>query len=212
MKIALIGAGFTGSAVLNEALNRGVEVTVIVRNPEKVTVKNDNLRVVKADVLHEDISGLLAGHDAVISTYNAGWDNENLYNDFIKGSESIQAAAKKSGVKRLLVIGGAGSLEVAPGVQAVDTPEFPAAWKTGATAARDYLNILKKEEQLDWTFLSPAFHLEPGQRIGKFRLGKDNPVVDANGESKISVEDLAVALLNETENPQFIRQRFTVGY
>ncbi|TZF82286.1 NAD(P)-dependent oxidoreductase [Pedobacter sp. BS3] len=212
MKIALIGAGFTGSAVLNEALSRGMEVTVIVRHPEKVTVKSNNLHVVKADVLHEDISGLLAGHDAVISTYNAGWDNENLYNDFIKGSENLQAAAKKSGVKRLLVIGGAGSLEVAPGVQAVDTPEFPAAWKTGATAARDYLNILKKEEQLDWTFLSPAFHLEPGQRTGKFRLGKDNPVVDANGESKISVEDLAVALLNETENPQFIRQRFTVGY
>lgn len=214
MKIALIGAtGFTGTAVLNEALNRGHQVTAIARNPEKITIKNNNLALKTADVNNiSELAESLKGHDAVVSAFNAGWTNPNMYADFIKGSEDIQQAVKQSGVKRLIVIGGAGSLEVAPGVQMVDTPEFPAEWKTGATAARDYLNILRKETELDWTFLSPAAYLHPGTRTGKFRLGNDNPVVDANGKSEISVEDLAVALVDELEKNQFVKKRFTVGY
>src|SRR6266571_1278986 len=166
MKIALIGAtGFVGSAVLNEALNRGHEVTAIARNTNKITISSEKLKTVIADVDNtEALSKVLAGNDAVVNAFNAGWTNPNLYNDFIIGSESIQQAVKLSGVKRLLVVGGAGSLEMAPGVQLVDTPEFPAEWKSGATAARDYLNILKKETELNWTFISPAANLHPGKR------------------------------------------------
>ena len=214
MKIAVIGAtGFVGTAVLNEALQRGHEVTAIARNTDKITIKDTKLKVVSADA--DDSSNLaeiLAGHDAVVNAFNAGWTNPNLYDDFIKGSEAIQQATKLSGVKRLLVVGGAGSLEIAPGVQLVDTPEFPAQWKSGATVARDYLNIIKKENDLDWTFLSPAIELHPGSRTGIFRLGTDQPVFDDNNHAKISVEDLAVAIINELEQNQFIKRRFTVGY
>jgi len=214
MNIALIGAtGFVGSAVLNEALNRGHKVTAIARDTSKIAVKNDNLTVVIADVYDtEALVKVLTGHDAIVNTFNAGWTNPNLYDDFIKGSESIQQAVKLSGVKRLLVVGGAGSLEIAPGVQLVDTPQFPAEWKTGATAARDYLNIIKKENDLDWTFLSPAIHLHPGARTGVFRLGSDQPVFDADHKSEITVEDMAMAIINELEQNQFIKKRFTLGY
>ncbi|RAJ94010.1 hypothetical protein LX87_03894 [Larkinella arboricola] len=214
MKIALIGAsGYVGSSLLTEALNRGHEVTAIVRHPEKVTVENDRLTVLRGDAQQEDeVASLVAGHDAVVSAYNPGWDNPNIYNDSLVGLQAIQSGTRKAGVKRLLVVGGAGSLEIAPGVQLVDTPQFPEAWKAGALAARDYLTILRKETELDWTFLSPAILLEPGERTGKFRLGTEQPVFDANGDSKISVGDLAVALLDELENSQFIRQRFTLGY
>jgi putative NADH-flavin reductase len=214
MKLAIIGAtGFVGSAVLNEALQRGHEVTAIARNTDKITTKNEKLTPVAADADDSaNLAKVLAGHDAVISAFNAGWTNPTLYNDFIKGSEAIQQAVKLSGVKRLLVVGGAGSLEIAPGVQLVDTSEFPAQWKSGATAARDYLNTLKKETTLDWTFLSPAMQLHPGSRTGKFRLGTDQPVFDENGKNDISVEDLAVAIVDELESNSFIKKRFTLGY
>ncbi|MGM9509125.1 NAD(P)-dependent oxidoreductase [Larkinella sp. GY13] len=214
MKIALIGAtGFVGSALLKEALHRGYAVTAIVRHPEKMTVENPQLTAVKGDVLNEvEVAGLVAGHDAVVSAYNAGWQNPNLYNEYLAGSQAIQNGTKKAGVKRLLVVGGAGSLEIAPGVQLIDTPQFPAEWKPGALAARDYLNTLKKEEDLDWTFISPAILLEPGERTGQFRRGTNQPVFDENGVSKISVEDLAVAIHDELDKPAHVRQRFTVGY
>ena len=214
MKIAIIGAtGFVGTAVLNEALQRGHQVTAIARNVDKVATGNKNLTAIAADADDSaNLAKILAGSDAVVSAYNAGWTNPNLYSDFIKGSEAIQQAVKLSGIKRLLVVGGAGSLEVAPGVQMVDTPQFPAEWKSGATAARDYLNTLKKETELDWTFLSPAANLHPGERTGKFRLGTDNPVTDADGKNEISVEDMAVAIIDELEKKQFIKKRFTLGY
>ena len=214
MKVALIGAsGFVGTPLLNELLSRGYEVTAVVRNPEKVTLTNENLVVKGADVFDaENLAGIIAGHDAVVSAYNAGWTNPNFFDDFTKGSKAIEAATKQSGVKRLLVVGGAGSLEIAPGVQLVDTPEFPAEYKTGATAARDYLDILKTDTVLDWTFISPAINLHPGERTGKFRLGTDQPVFDAEGKCDISVEDMAVAIVDELENKQFIKRRFTLGY
>lgn len=213
MNIALIGAtGFVGSAILTELLNKGHKVTAIARNTSKIA-SQANLTATEVDIFDENkLATLLAGHDAVISAYNSGWTNPNIYNDFINGSDTITAAVKKSGVKRLLVVGGAGSLEVAPGVQLVDTPQFPAQWKQGALAAREALNTLREETQLDWTFLSPAILLEPGQRTGVFRLGTDQPVFNDKEESKISVQDLAVAIVNEIEQPQFIRKRFTVGY
>lgn len=214
MKLALIGAtGFVGKAVLNEALQRGYDVTAIARNPQTIEGNSDKLTTAAVDIFDADkLAAALEGHDAVVSTFNAGWGNPNLYDDFLKGSEAIQQAVKQSGVKRLLVVGGAGSLYVAPGVQLVDSPQFPAEWKAGATAARDYLNILKKEDELDWTFLSPAINLHPGERTGKFRTGTDEPLFNDKGHHEITVEDLAVAILNELENNEFVKRRFTVGY
>lgn len=217
MKIALIGAsGFVGSAILKEALDRNHQVVAIVRNPENITIQNENLTVKPGDVLNEDtVAELVKGCDAVISAYNSGWGNPDIYNEFLQGSKSIQSGVKKSGVKRYITIGGAGSLEIAPGVQAVDTPDFPAAIKPGATAARDYLTILKEEQELDWTFFSPAFEMHQGTsgtRKGIYRLGLDNPVFDEEGRSVLSVEDLALVIVDELEVPKHIRQRFTAAY
>lgn len=214
MKQAIIGAtGFVGTQLVQEALQRGHEVTAIARDTSKITTTHPALRVVSADVYDTaQLAAVLEGHDVVISSFNAGWQNEHLYDDFLKGSRSIEKATAQAGVKRLLVVGGAGSLEVAPGVQLVDTPQFPAEWKAGATAARDYLNELKKNEALDWTFLSPAIMLQPGERTGTYRTGTDTPVFNEKHESTISAADLAVALIDEAEQGQFIRRRFTVGY
>lgn len=217
MKIAIIGAsGFVGSHLVQEALNRGHQVTAIARHPESLKITHANLSVKKGDAFNADeIAGLVKGHDVVLSAYNSGWQNPRIYEDFIAGSESIQKGVKASGVKRLITVGGAGSLEVAPGVQLVDTPQFPAEYKRGAQAARDYLNIIKKEQELEWTFFSPAILMHQGitdGRTGKYRLGADQPVFDAKGESRLSVEDLSVALLDEVENRKFIRKRFTAAY
>lgn len=212
MKLVLIGAtGFVGAAVLKEASSRGFDITAIVRDSSKIQ-PGAGITAISADINDVDaLSALVAGHDAVINAFNAGWANPNLYHDFLEGCKNIQVAVKKSGVKRLLVVGGAGSLFVGD-KQLVDTPEFPAEWKTGATAARDYLTELRKEDGLDWTFLSPAIELHPGERTGKFRLGNEHPVFDADGRSHISVSDLAVAVIDELENNQFIKARFTLGY
>jgi len=213
MKIALIGAsGFVGKNVLTEALQRGHGVTAIARDIQKITTENKNLTKVAVDVLDTDkLAEVLAGNDIVISAYNAGWTNPDLYNAFIKGSQAVQTATKQAGVQRLLVVGGAGSLFI-DGQQLVDSPQFPAEWKTGATAARDYLTDLRKEEQLEWTFLSPAIELHPGERTGKYRLGTESPVFDENGKCSITAEDMAIAIVDEAENKQFAKQRFTVGY
>jgi putative NADH-flavin reductase len=217
MKIALIGAtGFVGSAILNEAINRGHEVTAISRHPEKIKVAHSHVTAVKGNILNEEeVVSLVKDHEAVIGAYNPGWDNPDIYNESLKGLQTIQNGIRKSGVKRYIVVGGAGSLYITPGVQLVDSPQFPAEWKSGALAARDYLDILKKEEILEWTFLSPAIEMHQGTsgiRKGTYRSGLDNPVFDENGKSIISVEDIAVAIIDELEHPKHIRQRFTVAY
>jgi putative NADH-flavin reductase len=213
MKIALLGAtGFVGSNILNELKQRGHEITAIARNPKT----DASINWVKADISNiDELSKILAGNDAVISAYNAGWENPNLYDDFLSGSKAIQQAVKQSGVKRFITIGGAGSLFVAPGLQAVDTPDFPKEFYAGATAARDYLNILREEKDLDWAFFSPAFEMHPGitiGRTGKYRLGLENPVFDADNRSILSAQDLAVVIADETENPKHHQQRFTAAY
>ena len=216
MRLVLRSNGRVEHAALPPEVRRGHAVTAIVRHPEKVTTVHPSLTVKKGDILHdEEVAALVKGHDAVVSAYNPGWGNPNIYNEFLEGSEAIQRGVKKSGVKRLLTVGGGGSLEIAPGVQLVDTPEFPAEYKAGALAARDYLNIIRKEDQLDWTFLSPAILMHPGiqdGRTGKYRTNKDQPVFDAKGESRLSVEDLSVVIVDELENNQFVRQRFTAAY
>ena len=213
MKIALIGAtGFFGSAILKEALDRGHEVTAIVRHPETL-LPHAKLRPQKGDVYNTDeVARLVAGHHAAISAFNPGWSNPDIYKQQVKGTEAIIRGVKQAGLKRLLFVGGAGSLEYKPGVQGVDTPEFPKDWKQGALAAREALNMLRKETGLDWSFLSPSADLSPGQRTGTFRLGKDQLLKDAKGESRISVEDYAMAMIDEVEKPTHIRQCFTVGY
>lgn len=216
MKVALIGAsGFVGTAVLQELVSRGHEVTAIARHPEKVE-QSEKATPVEADVFNvEEVTAAVKGHDAVISTFNAGWTNPNLYNDFLEGAKAIQEGVKRAGVKRYIFVGGAGSLYIAEGVQLVDTPQFPPDWKPGALSARDYLNYLKNEQNLDWTFLSPAIEMHQGtsgERKGKYRTGLDTPVFDEAGKSIISVEDTAVAIVDELENPKHIRQRFTIAY
>ena len=218
MKIALIGAtGFVGSAILKEALQRRHQVKAIVRNPEKMAVNHAQLSVVKGNAMDIDqLAELLKGNDVIISAYNAGWGNPNLYREFLQGAQNIQESVKKSGIKRFIVIGGGGSLFISPSLQIVDTPDFPEFIKPGASAARDYLNIIKNEEELDWTYLSPAPGMHQGtsgERKGTYRTAFDTPILDANNDpSPISVEDVAVALLDEVENPKHIRQRFTVAY
>jgi hypothetical protein len=213
MKIAIIGAsGKIGSKIAAEAIARGHLVTGIVRNPE-TGIKNDNIKWVKADALDtESLTSAIKGHDALISAFGIDWSRPETYPLFVDVSKSEVAAVKKAGLKRLIVVGGAGSLEVAPGIQLVDTPLFPEEWKAGANEQRNSLEVFRKVNDLDWTFFSPAVIIGPGSRTGKFRLGKDNPVFDDKGNSTISYDDYAIALIDELENPQFIKQRFTIGY
>jgi putative NADH-flavin reductase len=217
MKVALIGAsGFVGTAILQELLDRGHQVKAIVRDRAKVRAQGPNLTVAGANALNEkEVAAQVQGYDAVVSAYNPGWTNPNLYREFLQGSQAIQAGVKQAAVPRLIVIGGGGSLYVAEGVQAVDTPAFPNEWKAGATAARDYLNLLKEEKELNWTFLSPPLEMHQGTsgvRKGSYRTGLENPVFNEEGRSVISVEDIAVAIVDELENPKHPQQRFTVAY
>lgn len=213
MKIALIGAtGFVGKAVLEELLSRGHSVRALQRNAAQLAARA-GLETRAVDVLGTaDLATELAGVDAVVSAFNAGWSNPNLHDDFLRGSDAIANAARQAGV-RLIVVGGAGSLFIAPGQQLVDSPAFPAEWKQGALAAREALTRLRADTTtLDWTFVSPAMQMAPGARTGQFRLGGEEPVQDAEGENRISLEDLAVAIVNELEAPQHRRTRFTLGY
>jgi putative NADH-flavin reductase len=213
MKIALIGAtGFVGSEVLKELLSRGHQVTALARNPEKLAGQL-GLKVVKADALDAaQVAAAVEGHDAVVDSYNPGWSEPRIHDVFLQGTRAILDGVKRSGVKRVLVVGGAGSLFVAPGVQLVDTPHFPAEYKQGALAAREALNQIRNETSLDWTFLSPAALLAPGPRTGKFRIGAEELLMDGDKPAGLSVADLAVAIVDEIETPKHIRKRFTAAY
>ena len=214
MKLLVIGAtGFVGSHILEEALDRGHEVHAIARNVDKIKQKNKNLYVTMADIMEEnEIRDIMnTGYDAVISSYNSGWNNPNIYRDYMKGYESILQAVRESGIKRIIIIGGAGSLEI-DGIKLIDKMEFPQEIVGGIKAAKDLLDIIRKDNDLDWSFVSPAIDLFDGKRTGKYRLGKNTPVFDENKESKISVQDLSVAIIDELEEPKHVRERFTVGY
>ncbi|MBB4807901.1 putative NADH-flavin reductase [Chryseobacterium defluvii] len=215
-KVAVIGAtGFVGSHVVKELENRGYKVEAIARDASQVQ-QNEKITARSIDINNvAELAESLQGNDAVISTYNAGWTNPNLYNDFLTGSQNIEKAVEKSGVKRLLVVGGAGSLYTPDNIQIVDTPDFPEAYKAGATAARDYLNKIKENQTLDWTFFSPAIEMNQitaGTRTGKYRTSLETPVFDENGRSILSVEDVAVVLVDELEQNNHIRERFTAAY
>lgn len=183
-------------------------------NPEKIASSNANLKVVKADV--SDVNAVAAackGNDVVISAYNPGWTNPNIYEETLKNYPLILKAVKQAGIKRLLCVGGAGTLFCAPGLRVVDSGAIPAEIMGGVKSLGEfYLNTLCNEKETDWVFFSPAGTLEPGQRTGKFRLGKDDLIVDENGKSHISVEDYAVAMVDEMEQEKHHRERFTIGY
>ncbi|KEA65161.1 Rrf2-linked NADH-flavin reductase [Marinobacterium lacunae] len=212
MNIALIGAsGFIGSALREEALSRGHSVTALVSRPEKLAAQ-PGLSASKVDV--QDTAALsksLQGFDAVVSAFS-GHAQQNVLGYYSNGVDSILSAAKAAGVKRLLMVGGAGSLEVAPGVQLIDTPEFPAEYKETAEGARYALNTLRAQSDVSWTMLSPAAVIAPGERTGRYQLGTDQLLTDTAGNSQISVEDYAKALIDELESPQHINSRFTLAY
>ena len=213
--VLLIGAtGFVGSAILNELLSRGHKVTGVVRDAKKLTGKS-GVEAVEADVADVDaIAKLAEGKDAVISAYNPGWTNPNIAQLINENYPKILEATKKAGVKRLLIVGGAGTLFCAPGLRVVDSGAIPEEIMGGVRPLGDfYLNTLMKENDIDWTFFSPAGAFnEKGERTGKFRLGKDDLIVDTNGQSHISVQDYALAMVDELEKEQHHKERFTIGY
>lgn len=215
-KISVIGAtGFVGSKVVKELSERGYKVQAIARNASKVEV-SEYVTAVSTDVNDvKQLSEVLEGSDAVISTFNPGWTNPNIYEDFLEGAKNIEKAVEESGVKRYIVVGGAGSLYITENLQLIDTPEFPSEIKPGAEAARQYLEIIKNNKNLDWTFFSPAIEMHQGTagiRKGIYRTSLDTPVFDENGRSILSVEDVAVVLVDELENNKFLKQRFTAAY
>ena len=209
MKVVLFGAsGMIGSRVLNELVRRGHTVTAVIRHPEKVQPAN-GVKVVQGDITSRtDVAEAAQGADAAISAYSPPRTNPET---IVDATRSLLSGLADVGVTRVIVVGGAGSLEVAPGVQLVDTPSFPPVWMAIALAHRDVLPVLK-ESDLDWTCFSPAALIEPGERTGKFRLGGTRLLANDRGESKISAEDYAVALVDELENPRHIRQQFTAAY
>lgn len=213
MKLVIIGAtGFVGRIVVDEALQRGHQVTAIARNAKDLP-QTRGLTLALGDVNDTEwLTAQLRGQDAVISAFNPGWSAPDLYQQFVRGSDAILSAVEKSGVRRFLVVGGAGSLEVAPGVELIDTPQFPADIRPGAQGARELRNKLRAGSSLDWSLISPAAILKPGERTGKFRLGTTQLLMDGDAPASISVQDLAVAILNEIEQPQFIKQQFTAAY
>lgn len=214
-KTALIGAsGFVGSAILKELLSRGYHVEALVRNPENVKVENTRLTVKKVDVADtKALASDLKGYDTVISAYNPGWTNPDIYNLTLQNYPRIVEAAKEAGVKRLLIVGGAGTLFCAPGLRVVDSGVIPAEIMDGVKSlGKFYLDTLNNEKSIDWVFFSPAGSLEPGEATGIYRLGKDDLIVDNEGKSRITVGDYAKAMVDELENPSHHQERFTIGY
>ena len=212
MKITLFGAtGMIGQRILKEALDRGHEVIAIARDPSKITETGTGLTAVAGDVLDtQKVTELVAGSDAVVSSISPGAGSNDIY---VKAADSLIAGLTAAGVKRIIFVGGAGSLEASPGVQLVDTPTFPEIYKARALAMRDELvHIRETATGLDWTYISPSAFIHPGERTGTFRVGGDQLLVDSEGKSHISAEDYAIAVLDEIESGAHIKQRITVGY
>jgi putative NADH-flavin reductase len=210
MKVALYGAtGKSGSRILKELVSRGHQVVAIARDPARMPHPDPSV-VVKQDDLSDPmkIAAAVDGADAVVSAYAPPQDKP----EEIVGVTQRQIEAFQHGLKaRLIVVGGAGGLNVAPGVSLVDSGHLPEAYQPIAKAHVKALNTLRAST-IDWTYLAPAAFFVPGERTGKFRLGKDELIANKDQESRISMEDYAIALVDELEVPQHHRQRFSVGY
>jgi len=217
MRVVLYGAtGMIGSRILKELLSRGHTVTAVARDPAKLAAQ-PNLVIEKGDLLDTDhVAKVSKGADVIVSSYappviaGQGPDPAKV-GQLLDATKSLVAASRRAGAPRILMVGGAGSLEVAPGVQIVDTPGFPDPYKPVALAHRDAYYELRKTD-MNWTYFSPAMMIQPGERTGKFRLGKDALISDDKGQSSISAEDYAVALVDEIEQARHTKQRFTIGY
>ncbi|WP_044480305.1 NAD(P)-dependent oxidoreductase [Paenibacillus antibioticophila] len=212
MKIALFGAtGTIGKGILEEALRRDHQVVAVLRDPEKPLSKDGHEGVIKVsgDMLMPDsIAAAVEGCDVAISAYGPRFGAES---ELVEATRSFIEGVQKGGVRRLIAVGGAGGLEVGNGVRLLDTPEFPDEIRPLARAHEDALQVYRASDSA-WTVLSPAAVIEPGSRTGQFRIGISQLVKDELDQSRISVEDFAVALLDEVEDPQFYQARFTVGY
>jgi hypothetical protein len=215
MRIALVGAtGRVGSLLMKEAVTRGHSVTAIARGADRLPA--DRLVTpAPVDVL-ADPTGLTAafrGQDAIIHAFRTARQGsiQERIDGQRAGTSAILAAARTAGVRRILAVGGAGTLEV-DGVRNMDRPAFPAAWQGGAQSTAIIKDMLRTEPGLDWTYLSPSHDLADGPRTGRFRLGIDEMLIGADGESRISVADYAVAMIDELERPHHSGRRFTVGY
>lgn len=212
MNIAIVGAsGFIGSALRDEALSRGHSVTGLVSRPERLPAHS---RLISKKVDVQDTAALtkaIRGFDAVLSAFS-GHAQTDIEGYYVKGFDSILAAAKAAQIKRLLAVGGAGTLEVSAGQLLIDTPGFPPQYKASAEGARYALNRLRGQTDVTWTMLSPAAMITPGQRTGHYVLGTDQLVTDAEGNSNISVEDYAKAMIDELEDPKHLNSRFTLAY
>lgn len=202
MKVAVLGAsGRAGSEITKELAARGHTVTAIARKPETIPTAAGVTAVAGDASDAASLPDLIKGSDAVISALHHNITADILLN-----------ALKTAGVSRLLVTGGAGSLEVAPGVRLIDTPAFPEEFKPYAVPGITFLDDLRGEKDIDWTFFSPAALIEEGPRLGRFRTGTDQLITDANGDSKISFADYAIAMVDELEQHKHSRARFTAAY
>jgi putative NADH-flavin reductase len=231
MNIVVYGAsGMIGQRITQEALNRGHKITAIIRNPARLTFTHPHLTVEEGNILApNDVAQKVAGYDAVVNATRqfyartGGPDEANAESaptmvavphsgqTFVDVAHALIEGLTRAGVRRLIVVGGAGSLEVAPGLQFLDAPTFPPEHRPVALSLRDALAVYRSAD-LDWTFFSPAPGIAPGERTGHYRLGTDQLVVDEQGKSRISAEDYAVALVDELETPRFLRRRFTAAY
>lgn len=216
MKVAVIGStGYVGAAVVKELAARGHEVTAFARKPQAVPAAA-NVQTVAADVNAPDFAQKLKGFDAVISAFNPGWANPNIGPEFTQGAQAIVEAAKAAAVPYLLVVGGAGSLYVQPGLQLIDTPEFPAEIFAGADAARKLLAVLQPRRDVNWAMVSPPARLGANagyseERTGRYRLGGDDLLMDGDAPAGISVADLAIAIADDAEKKGHLYRRFTVA-
>jgi len=216
MRVVLYGAtGMIGSRTLKELLSRGHTVTAVLRDPSKVPAQN-NLTIVKGDLLDtDDVAKVTKGSDVVVCSYGPPAGPQGPFPDklhmLVDATKSLVAGVRRAGAPRIIMVGGAGSLEVAPGLQIVDSPGFPDAYKGIAIAHRDAMHVLAASD-LNWTYFSPAMMIQPGERTGKFRLGKDALISDEKGNSSISAEDYSIALVDEVEQGRHTKQRFTIGY
>jgi putative NADH-flavin reductase len=216
MSILLFGAtGNIGSEIRKEALRRGHRVTAVVNN--RPLAAEAGLTPIRADISNsDDVAKLAAGHEAVISAYSPGLGNysaEDAAALIEKAHAALFDGVKRSRVKRILLVGGVGSLEASPGVDVVDSDFYPSGHKAYTLRNREILRALKRgEHDLDWTYVSPPLEIKAGERTGQFRLGTDQLLRDADGNSRISEADFAIAILDELANGQFIRKRFTAAY